>query len=109
MKCGEFEQQRRIHHFVGLFLIWEDPFALTLAHHRPTLDSVFGRISAVLIIAHNAAEQAVVGCRDVVVVVEQDCRKRRGVDLKFALRGDVGSEHGIKGVDTFKNDERFRT
>ena len=39
-------------------------------------DGVFGAVAAVLVVADDAAEQAVVGCGDVVVVVEHDGRER---------------------------------
>ena len=58
-------------------------------------------------VAHDAAQQSVVGGGDVVVVVEQDGGQCRGVDAELHLFGNLGRQQGVQRMDAFHHEHLF--
>ena len=58
-------------------------------------------------VAHDAAQQPVVGGGDVVVVVEQDGGQCRGVDAELHLFGNLGRQQGVERMDAFHHEHLF--
>ena len=65
------------------------------------MDGVTCAGSAVLIVADYTAKETVIGSGDVVVVIEEDGRQGRDVDLKLLIVGYLGRQLGVEGMDTF--------
>ena len=104
---SQLEEERRIEHRIGIFLIREDPFFLAAAHTRPTAYGLFGRHGAIFGITDYATEQAVVGRRYPVMVVNRNCGQRRDINAVFHLFGNAGSKFGIEPVDAL--DKQYRS
>ena len=62
----------RIEHGIGIFLIWEYPLFLAGADRCPAPDGILSGVAAVFVVACYTAQQTVVGCGDIVVIVQQD-------------------------------------
>ena len=67
----QFEEHGGVEHSVGIFLIGEYPLVLAGTYRRPAADGVDSRDPTILVVADDAAQQAVVGRGDIVVLVEQ--------------------------------------
>ena len=98
---AQFEYERRVEHCIGIFLIGKYPLVLTAAHARPAADCLLCSRSAILEIAYDAAQQAVVGRRHPVVVVNRQGRKGRHIEPELHLLGNICREFWIETVDTF--------
>ena len=69
---SQLEEHRRIEHRVGILLEGEYPLVLSCTDRRPAADGFLSRDSPVLMVADDTAQQTVVCCRDIIMVVEQD-------------------------------------
>ena len=67
---GQFEQQCGVEHYIGIFLIWENPFFFARPYTGPSADGLFGRISPILVVTDDASEQPVVGSRALIMVIQ---------------------------------------
>ena len=68
----ELEDQGRVEHHICFFLERIHPFLLAAYNRRTTCDSLLGRITAVLVISYDATQEADIGCRNPVMVVNID-------------------------------------
>lgn len=103
---GKLEQERRVKHRVGIFLIGEDPSLLTSSYGWPAADSVGSRRSPVFMVADYASEESVVGGGYPVVVVDRDGGEGRYVDLELHAGVDTGRELRIETMDAFDEQDR---
>ena len=62
-------------------------------------------MAAVAVVADEAAEEAVVGGGDAVVVVEVELGEGGDVDVELAFVGEAGGEFGVEGMDAFEDDD----
>ena len=108
VKDGEFHQVGRIEHHVRILLVRIDPLLLRATHVGPLVDGLAGRERALVVVAHDAAQQAVVAGRHPVVVVQRDARERGDEDLEGARRGDLRDQLRIEGVDAFDQQHAAR-
>ena len=68
----ELEEHSCVEHHVGIFLIREYPFVLSGTHRSPAAYGVLCRTTTVFIVADDASQQTVVGCWDVIMVVQKN-------------------------------------
>ena len=76
LKYRQLEQQRRVEHCIRLLLERIDPFFLAPSHRGTTGNCLTCRITAVAEVTHDASDEAHVGCRNPVMVVEVNGGKR---------------------------------
>ena len=89
---GKLDVECRVEHHIGRLLIGEDPLFLGLAHALPLTDGLAGGIGTLVVVANDAAQQAVVLRGDPVVVIEGDAGQGRDVDLVFQFVVDACRE-----------------
>ena len=70
LQSRKLKKQSGIEHYVGILLIRENPFFFSRSHTGPTAYGFLRRVSAIFVVPYNAAQKAVVGCGNVIVVVE---------------------------------------
>ena len=83
---GELIDECAVEHGVGVLLERENPFLFPSPDRRPSGNGADSGGSPVLVVAHDSPNEPVVGCRDVVVVVELDggqCRDVNPEDILF--------------------------
>ena len=100
---SQFKEQSRVHHFVSLFLEGENPPFLAPSHRRPLANRFLRRTRPIFVVAHNAAQQAVVGSWNVVMVVEHDGRQCRSINFKLMLIGHPLRQFRVQRVNTLQN------
>lgn len=106
LQHGDLIKQRGVEHHVGLLLVRENMQVFAPAHALPTAQRRGRIVAACTVIAHDTADQPVVGRCDTVHVVHGDGSKGRHVDLKLQLVIDMRRQAGIQAVDTFDNQHR---
>lgn len=104
LQYGQLEEQGGIEHGVGVFLIRENPLCFSGAYARPAADGLFSRISAVVVVADDATQEAVVRRRDVVVRVQLRGRERGDIDAVLVFCGDVRRQFGVESVYAFEDE-----
>lgn len=68
---GQFEEQSRIEHHVRVLLVGKNPFILSSTYAGPAGDRFLSRITTVVVVADDAAYQAVVRRGYPVMVVQR--------------------------------------
>ena len=76
-----------------------DPFVLAAAHAGPALDGLLCVAAAVLVVADDAAQQAVVIGADPVVVIDVERGQGRHKHAELLLIGNLARQFGIQPVD----------
>ena len=104
-QAGELKEQGTIEHDVGVLLIGEDPLAFAGLNLLPAADGLLSGVVAILVVAHDTPQQAVVAGGDIVVVVQQDSRERADVDFELVDIGDVLGELRIEPMDTLHDQQ----
>ena len=97
---SQLEKHGRVEHGIGILLIREYPAVLTLAHRRPAADGVLCGDTTVLMVADDAAQQTVIGGRNIVMGVQQDGGQCRGIDTEYLIIGNILGQFRIQGMDT---------
>ena len=72
---GKLDVEGRVEHHVCRLLEREYPLVLCLAHTLPLADGLAGREGPLVVVADNAAKQAVVLSWNPVVVIQRDACK----------------------------------
>ena len=104
LENSQLVEHGRIEHGIGILLERENPLVLASTYRRPSVNRVLSRDATIFVIAYDAAQQTVVGCRDVVVIVEQNSGKRRGIDTENLLVGNLGCQFGIERMNAFHHE-----
>ena len=102
----KLKQISRIEHHIGIFLIGVNPFLLSGTHTGPLADGLPRRERTFIIVAHDAAQQAVVVGRDDVVVVQSGAGQGGDEDAELARFRNLFRQHGVQGMDTFEQQNR---
>ena len=103
---GDFVEERRVEHHVGVLLIGEDVPLLAAAHGGPARERG-QRVGAPLrVVAGQTAQKAVVGGGDAREVVHRHGREARDVDAELLLFGNRGRQPRIQSVDAFDDQNR---
>lgn len=93
-------EHRRIQHGIGILLEWENPLVLSGSYRWPAADGFLGRYTSIFIVADDAAQQTVVRCRDVIVIIQQNGGQRRSIHTEDLLFGNMRRKLRIQGVDS---------
>ena len=101
----EFVREGGIEHGVRFLLVGHDVLLLPGEHALPALDGLQGRVIAVLVIPHHAAQQPVVRRVDEVVVVDGDGGQRGDEYLEQGLGGQQTGQLRVQPVDAFHDDD----
>ena len=102
---GELIDECAVEHGVRILLERENPFLFPSPDRRPSGNGADSGGSPVLVVAHDSPDEPVVGCRDVVVVVELDggqCRDVNPEDILF--RYFLGYD-GVERMDSLHHED----
>ena len=105
LEGGEFVVEGGVEGEVGFLLEGEDPGFFAAADAGPHGHGFEGGVAAELVVADEAADEAVVGGGDAVVGVEVELGEGADVNFEFALGGDGFGEAGVEAVDAFEDDD----
>ena len=86
LEHGQLIEHRRIEHRIGILLEREYPFVLASSYRWPAVNGLLSRYTSIFIVADDAAQQTVVGCRNIIMIIQQDgsqCRSIYAVNLLF--------------------------
>lgn len=94
----------RVEHHVGILLIRKDPFVFARSDAGPAANGLPGVHATILIVADDAPQKAIVGSRDVVVVVEKDGGEGRSIYPELPRLGYPRRQFGIEGMDSLHDE-----
>ena len=100
----ELENQGRVEHHICFFLEGIHPFLLAAYNRRTTCDSLLGRITTVLVISYDATQEADIGCRNPVMVVNIDGCEGGYIDFKCQTSLYIRQNDRIEGMQTFDHE-----
>lgn len=78
----------------------ENPPVLSGSYGWPAADGFLGRYTSIFIVADDAAQQTVVRCRDVIVIIQQNGGQRRSIHTEDLLFRNMRRKLRIQGVDS---------
>ena len=96
--------ERGVEHHVGRLLEGQDPALFGLADILPLRYGLLCGEGTLVVVADDAAQEAVVLCWNPVVVVERDAGERRYEDLELHRRGNTLGEQWVEGMYAFDDE-----
>lgn len=93
---GQFIIERGVEHRIRFFLEGEDPGAFAPADVGPHLERACGGMAPIAMVAHQTADQPVVGGRNAVVVVQVQLGQRGNINQNLRASGRPGVSAGFR-------------
>ena len=101
----QFIGEAAVEHIIGIFLKGEDVLFFAFSYIRPSADGFLCRISPILMISYDSAQEPAICSGDSIVVVDIQLIQRGDIDASFSVLGDGRSKVIIQSMNTFHDND----